>query len=114
MARGTARAPGGGLRRGSAALLTDCPVEGRWTDPAGLPPGTGSIHAHLGANCQVRQDAGAPAAMPYGRRKGVGHTARPSRSRSAVADGRCADSRRCRAGFVIPAVSVTTTSLEFR
>lgn len=94
MARGTARAPGGSLRLGSAALLTGCPVEGQWAGPAGLPPGTGRIHAQLDADCQVRQDPAAAAAVPDGHRrrlpgKGGGHAvAIPAGARDADAVAR--------------------------
>ena len=50
------RVPGGGRRRAPAAWPAPGRPGGR-AGPAGLPPGTGSIHARLGAGCQVRQHA---------------------------------------------------------
>lgn len=53
MAAGLVRIPGGGRRRGPAARCDSGRMSGRRAGPAGLPPGTGSIHARLRAHCQV-------------------------------------------------------------
>ena len=50
---GTARVPGGGLKRGPAGHFGRGRITNRRAGPAGLPPGTGSIHTCLGARCQV-------------------------------------------------------------
>ena len=56
---GTMRAvlgiPGGGRRHEHATCVVRSRITVRRTGPAGLPPGTGSIHARLGVRCQVTQ-----------------------------------------------------------
>ena len=59
---GTARVPDGGLTRGPAALFGRGRITNQRAGPAGLPPGTGSIHACLGARCQVTRLRGGRAA----------------------------------------------------
>ena len=66
-----ARVPGGGRRRGPAAPFARDRIAGRRAGPAGLPPGTGSIHACLGAGCQVTR-LGAGRADGRGQRRHTG------------------------------------------
>ena len=66
-----ARVPGGGRRRGPAAPFARDRIAGRRAGPAGLPPGIGSIHACLGAGCQVTR-LGAGRADGRGRRRHTG------------------------------------------
>ena len=56
--------PDGGHRRGPAAPFARGRITGRRAGPAGLPPGTGSMHARLGAGCQVRRPAVPPGTGP--------------------------------------------------
>ena len=92
-----ARVPGGGRRRGPASPFARDRIAGRRAGPAGLPPGTGSIHACLGAGCQVTR-LGAGRADGRGRRRHTGwqrtgarvcggHTARRATGRGWYQDG---------------------------
>jgi hypothetical protein len=56
--------PDGGLRRGPAASFARGRITGRRAGLAGLPPGTGSMHARLGAGRQVRRPAVPPGTSP--------------------------------------------------
>ena len=64
MAPAGAGVPGGGPRRGPAAHFGRGRITDRRAGPAGLPPGIASIHARLGAGCQVPSPASTIPARP--------------------------------------------------
>jgi hypothetical protein len=76
--------------------------------PAGLPSGTGSIHARLGAGCRVRQHPG------HGNHRGLARQALPARAQEQAEDVALLDPLPVLGGQVILAIAVPAGRLAGR